>query len=292
MGDLIARIINWLKSLFSGSGSDWKEGPADEPGNVMPRELIAVVLEECDGHAMEYSDTKRQLPCTFSIFLSEEDFDFFYRSNRDEVEKAIVDALNKLVQQTGDIMKTPSCTILIDPELSLGEYRVETSFEAVKVNPPTPVPDHSPVVEPEPTPEPEPIPEPEPEPEPTPTPDPGPTPSLNALLPVPVLRAADGSTYEVHDQDVVGILRNRERELPNIILKQTSDLTYCSQRHGRFLVMDGGDVAYENLSGNGSILQRGDESYSIGAGDNPIILEDGDQLVLGVGNPAFTFELS
>lgn len=291
MGDLIARIINWLKSLFSGSGdSDWREKPEDAPGYVMPRELIAVVLEECDGHAMEYSDTKRQLPCTFSIFLSEEDFDFFYRSNRDEVEKAIVDALNKLVQQTGDIMKTPSCTILIDPELSLGEYRVETSFEAVKVNPPTPVPDPVPFVDPEPIIEPEPTPE--PAPTPIPTPDPGPTPSLHTSLPVPLLRVADGSTYEVHDQDVVGILRNRERELPDIILKQTSDLTYCSQRHGRFLVMDTGDVAYENLSGNGSILLRGDESYNIGAGDDPIILEDGDQLVLGVGGPAFTFELA
>ena len=289
MEDFFRRILDWIKDRFRPTPPPPQ--PVDEAGCVMPRELIAVVLEECDGNAMEYSDVRRQLPCTFSIFLSEEDFDFFYRANRDEVEKEIVDRLNEFVQQTGDTMKTPSCTILIDPELSCGEYRVETSFEAVKANPPTPPFGGSSAIDSKPTPTPTPEPDPIPEPEPTPTPDPGPTPSLHTVRIIPKLRVPDGSTFEVHDQDVVGILRNKERELPEIILKQTPDLTYCSQRHGRFLFMDTGEVAYENLSGNGSILQRGDESYSIGAGDDPIVLEDGDQLVLGIGDPAFTFEL-
>ena len=327
MGDLIAKLIAWLKGLFGGTEAPAPvagPGPDDRALPVMPRDLIATVLEECDLHAMEYSDTKRQLPCTFSIYLSEADFDFFYRANHDEVEGEIVAALKKLVQETGDRMKTPACILRIDSELSEGEYRVETSFDEVKGGPTPPFVERAEtqryeyedetLVEDDveqintlygPPPverdldsmtilygapfdtslmNDTPVYEEKGEDDPISTP---PLPVEPAI--VAQVMAADGCVYEVHDGSVIGIVRNKNHEEPDIALHPTADLKYCSQRHGRFTSTDEGGFAYENLSGNGTVLMRGAESYKLVAGDEPIALESGDQLVLGAGDPAITF---
>ncbi len=295
MNNLIARIITWFKSLFGGGET---AAPTRRPASgqsVMPRELIARVLEECDRNAMEYSDTKRQLPCTFSVFLSEEDFGFFYASNRDEVEGEIVDNLRQYSQQTGDLMKVPTVTLRVDTSLSKGEFRVETSFDAAQV-PPTPEFGHTQPVAAEQmasmaregrqaqsaaggTPALE---------DDRPVSVSSATPPL-VVTPAAEVIAADGTAYPVADQTVVGILRRADRELPDIVLKTTDDLTYCSQRHGMFLLCDDDSFAYQDLSNNGTVLMRGETSLRLGPDDDPVVLATGDKLVLGTGNPALTF---
>lgn len=297
MSGLIESIIKWFKSLFGGGQTEPVRRQATSGQSVMPRELIARVLEECDRNAMEYSDTKRQLPCTFSVFLSEEDFSFFYASNREEVEGEIMANLRQYSQQTGDLMKVPSVTLRVDTALNKGEFRVETSFDAAQV-PPTP--EFEPIYQ-EPS-----VPAANPVADDGLATQPGTgTPSLEddaselglstpplVVEPVFQIVAADGTAYLVSDQDVVGILRDKSRPRPTIALKPTPDLKFCSQRHGQFLRCDDGSFAYQNLSSNGTVLTRGETSLTLGPDDDPVVLAHGDKLVLGSGNAALTFEVN
>lgn len=275
-------VVEKARSLFPWNRS---QGEAVCRQALQPDEVDALILDALHNQGRMVGG-RLDIPFTYEVFVSPEDYDSYYGLRSEMVGAHLVDLIQTYSEESDAWLgEMPTVVFQVDGSLGFGSCRVECSYSnnanAVGETPAAGSPSahlkEMAYV----------------------------TPScLDArkasATPGGFQRSetvgagrkarleAGGRRYDLHAGCSIGVVRDRSRKkLPDIEISLNEN-KYAHQIHGRFdCGAEGSRWQYTNLDKNGTLIRCGDDSVSLEAGELRI-LADGDALQFPQGE-AFTF---